>query len=88
MFGSITKEPLDLLKFSCYFLSFLDNLLNDAHIIVQKDVDNFEIEHKTCQFGVGGSVSPFKLTFTGKTREKQEHLNRRATSFDREDFYV
>ena len=29
------------------FLSFLDNLLSDAYNIFQKDVDNFEIEHKT-----------------------------------------
>ena len=30
------------------FFSSLDNLLQDIHIIFQKDVDNFEIEHKTC----------------------------------------
>ena len=30
------------------FFSFLDNLLQDAYIIFQQDVDNFEIEHKTC----------------------------------------
>ena len=30
------------------FLSSLDNLLIGAYIIFQKDVDNFEIEHKTC----------------------------------------
>ena len=30
------------------FLSSLDNLLQDAHIIFHKDVGNFEIEHKTC----------------------------------------
>ena len=30
------------------FLSFLDNLLKNAYIILQKGVDNFEIEHKTC----------------------------------------
>ena len=30
------------------FLSFLDNFLQDAYIIFLKDVDNFEIEHKTC----------------------------------------
>ena len=29
------------------FLSSLDNLLKDTYIIFQKDVDNFEIEHKT-----------------------------------------
>ena len=29
------------------FLSSLDNLLYDAYIIFQKDVDNFETEHKT-----------------------------------------
>ena len=33
------------------FLSSLDNLLSDAYIIFQKDVDNFEIENKTCNFG-------------------------------------
>ena len=30
------------------FLSSLDNLLEDAYTIFQKDVDNLEIEHKTC----------------------------------------
>ena len=30
------------------FLSSLDNLLLDAHIIFQKGVDNFELEYKTC----------------------------------------
>ena len=28
----------------------LDNLLQDAYIIFQKDIDNFEIEHKICWF--------------------------------------
>ena len=32
------------------YLSSLDNLLEDAYIIFQKSVDNFEIEHKTCLF--------------------------------------
>ena len=31
-------------------LSSLDNFLYDAYIIFQKDVDIFEIEHKTCSF--------------------------------------
>ena len=35
LFGLITQEPLGLPKFWCYFW-------------VHKDVDNFEIEHKTC----------------------------------------
>ena len=30
------------------FLSSLDNLLQDAFISFQKDVANFDIEHKTC----------------------------------------
>ena len=33
------------------FLSSLDNLLKDAYIFFQKDVDNFEIEHKHANFG-------------------------------------
>ena len=40
------------------FLRFLDNLLEDAFIIFQKDVDNFEIEHKTCQILVKDAVPP------------------------------
>ena len=32
------------------FLSSMDNLLYDAYIIFQKDVDNFEIEQKTYKF--------------------------------------
>ena len=34
------------------YISSLNNLLYDACIIFQKDVDNFEIEHKTCYLGV------------------------------------
>ena len=30
------------------FLSSLDKLLEDAHIIFQEGFNNFEIEHKTC----------------------------------------
>ena len=30
------------------FLSSFDNFLKDAYIVFQKDVDNFEIEHKRC----------------------------------------
>ena len=40
------------------FLSSLDNLLQDAYIIFQKGVDDFEIEHKTCLFMVRGAVPP------------------------------
>ena len=40
------------------FLSFFDNLLQNAYIICQKGVDNFEIEHKNANFGVGGAVPP------------------------------
>ena len=39
-------------------LSFLDNLLLDAYIIYQKGVDNFDIEHKNANFGLGGAVPP------------------------------
>ena len=39
------------------FLSFLENLLGDAYNIFQKDVDNFEIEHKT--LGVRGVAPPW-----------------------------
>ena len=39
-------------------LSSLDNLLCNAHIIYQKDVDNFEIEHKDANIAVGGAVHP------------------------------
>ena len=35
-------------KMSMPFLSSLDNLLEDAYIIFENGVDNFEIEHKTC----------------------------------------
>ena len=48
LFGSITQEPLGLLKFSVLFLSSLDNLLQDAYVIFEEDVNYFEIEHKTC----------------------------------------
>ena len=29
-------------------LSSVDNLLEDVYIILQKSVDDFQIEHKTC----------------------------------------
>ena len=32
-------------------------------LFFQKDVDNFEIDHKTCYFGVGGAVPYFFHTF-------------------------
>ena len=38
------------------FLSSLNYLLQDVNIIFQKDVDSFEIEHKTCFFLGGGSA--------------------------------
>ena len=46
MFGStVTQEPRNFDA----ILSSLDNLLLNAYIIIfQKDVDNFEIERKTC----------------------------------------
>ena len=47
-------------KLSMSFLSSLDNLLSDANVTVQKGVDNFETEHKTCYFLVRGCSS---LTF-------------------------
>ena len=38
-----------VLKFYCHFcLSFLNHSQQDAYIIFQEGVDNFEIEHKTC----------------------------------------
>ena len=37
-------------------LSSLGNLLLDACIIFKEDVDNFEIEHKTCLFWVECAV--------------------------------
>ena len=47
LFGSITQEPLGLPNFDAIFSSW-DNLLYDAYVIFQKDVDDFEIAHKTC----------------------------------------
>ena len=45
------KDHLDYLNFNAFFFVFffssLDNLLQDAYIIFEKGVDNFEIEHKT-----------------------------------------
>ena len=38
------------------FLSSLDNLLQDAYIIFQKGVDNFEIAHKHANFWLGVSL--------------------------------
>ena len=35
------------MKFSVHFLSFSDNLLQDAYIIFPKNVDQYEIVHKT-----------------------------------------
>ena len=47
LFGSITQEPLGLLKFWCYiWVSW--TILLVVYITFQKGVDNFEMEHKTC----------------------------------------
>ena len=35
------------------FLSFSDYLLQDAYIIFQNNVDNFEVVPKICQSGLG-----------------------------------
>ena len=35
---------------------FLTNLLQDTNIIFQKNVNHFEIPHKTCQLLVWGAV--------------------------------
>ena len=43
--NSRTAGPTSILML---FVNSLDNLQFDAHIIFQKGVDNFEIEHKTC----------------------------------------
>ena len=43
--NSSTAWPTSILM---QFLSSLDNLLQDAYIILQEGVDNFEVEHKTC----------------------------------------
>ena len=49
---------LAYLNFNAIF-EFLEQLtIKDAYIIVQKDVDNFETEHKTCLFLVRGTVPP------------------------------
>ena len=49
LFGSITQEPLAYLNFDAIF-EFLKQLtIEDTYIIFQKDVDNFEIERKTCR---------------------------------------
>ena len=45
--GSITQEPLGLPKFGCYF-EFLEQFTIGCIYHFQKDVNNFEIEHKTC----------------------------------------
>ena len=60
LFGSISIT-YDLLPWPTLilmlFLSSLDNLLWDPYNIF-KDADNFEIEYKHANFGVGGVVSP------------------------------
>ena len=39
---------------------FLGQFLQEAYIIFEKGVDNFEIEHETCIFLVRGAVSPLE----------------------------
>ena len=43
MFWSVTQELLSLLN--AIWVTWVDNLLQDAYIIFQKGVDNFEIKH-------------------------------------------
>ena len=49
------------------FLFSLDNLLKDAYITFQKYVDNFEREHKTGKFLVGGCTPLNFLYFHKQT---------------------
>ena len=55
--GSITHELLGLPKFAL-FLNSLDNLLEDAYIIFQKGVDNFEIQCRTKKCSFLGCSTP------------------------------
>ena len=45
-------------KLLMLFPSFSENLLQDAYIIFQNSVDNFEIVHKTCSLFVWSAVLP------------------------------
>ena len=47
------------------FLSSLDNLLLDAHIIFRKSVDNFEIAHKNMLILSQGCSTPNIMTKIG-----------------------
>ena len=47
LFGSITQDPLDLPKFGCYFWVPWTIYYKIHILFFKKDVDNFEIEHKT-----------------------------------------
>ena len=56
------------------FLSFSDNLPQDAYIILQKSVDNFEIAHKTCSSLIRAQF-PLKdlmlITFSSPTAQAE-----------------
>ena len=51
--NSRTAWPTETLML---ILSSLGNFLKDAYIIFLKGVDDFEIEYKTCNFGVRYSL--------------------------------
>ena len=57
IFWSILKNPLPYLNFSVIF-EFLGQFTIRCIYFVQKGVDNFEIEYKTCLFLVRGAVPP------------------------------
>ena len=75
-FWSITQEPFDLLKFKCCFWVPW-TIYYKMHIIFWKDVDNFEIEHRTCSFLVRGAV-PLKINVTCSflTMFSRQHHNK------------
>ena len=58
LFGSIPQELLGLPNFWCYFWVPWTIYFKMHKLFFQKDVDNFEIEHKHANFRVGGAVTP------------------------------
>ena len=55
------------IEMSMPFLSFSDNLLQDAFIIFQNGADNFEIVYKICSILVQGEATPLGFIFLADT---------------------
>ena len=58
IFWSVTQEPLGLLTFQCHLWVQVQTICFKMLLLFKKNIDNFEILHKTCSILVQGAIPP------------------------------